>query len=209
MRPDNPDSDTLEHVSRVFIEPPAEGSGRPRAAVESSASRESAAAHKRGAVREPVAAHKLSSVQKGGADQKGGAPLEVGTSDGLSAAQEFKLIRAERVNAAAIRLTLEGLDDPDAAEALRGASVSVLISDLPPKAPGEFYYYEAIGCTVATTDGRLIGVIEEVIATGANDVWVVRDGATEVLVPVIENVVKSMDLGARRMVVEAVPGLLD
>ena len=203
MRPDNPDSDTLEHVSRVFIEPPAEGSGRPRAALESSASRESTAAHKPDAVREPVAAHKLSSVQKGG------APLEFGTSDGLSAAQEFKLIRAERVNAAAIRLTLEGLDDPDAAEALRGASVSVLISDLPPKAPGEFYYYEAIGCSVATTDGRLIGVIEDVIATGANDVWVVRDGATEVLVPVIDNVVKSMDLGARRMVVEAVPGLLD
>ena len=81
--------------------------------------------------------------------------------------------------------------------------------DLPPKAPGEFYYYEAIGCAVTTTDGRLIGVIEDVFATGANDVWVVRDGATEVLVPVIENVVKSMDLGARRMVVEAVPGLLD
>ena len=77
------------------------------------------------------------------------------------------------------------------------------------KAPGEFYYYEAIGCEVATTDGRRLGVIEEVIATGANDVWVVRDGAVEVLVPVIENVVKSIDLEARRMVVEAVPGLLD
>jgi 16S rRNA processing protein RimM len=167
LRPDNPDSDTLEQVRRVFIEAAAEGSKRPRAAMDSGASRE------------------------------------------FGKAQEFKLIRAERVNAAAIRLTLEGLDDPDAAEALRGASVSVLISDLPPKEPGEFYYYEAIGCSVATTDGRLIGVIEDVIATGANDVWVVRDGATEVLVPVIENVVKSMDLGARRMVVEAVPGLLD
>jgi ribosomal 30S subunit maturation factor RimM len=38
---------------------------------------------------------------------------------------------------------------------------------------------------------------------------VVRNGEVEVLVPVIENVVKSIDLGARRMVVEAVPGLLD
>ena len=44
-------------------------------------------------------------------------------------------------------------------------------------------------------------MIEEVIATGANDVWVVRDGDLEVLVPVIENVVKSIDLGARRMVI--------
>ena len=52
-------------------------------------------------------------------------------------------------------------------------------------------------------------MIQEVIATGANDVWVVRDGDLEVLVPVIDNVVKSIDLGARRMVIEAVPGLLD
>jgi 16S rRNA processing protein RimM len=203
MRPDNPESDTLEHVRRVFIEPPAEASRRPRATRESGVAAESSAS------RESAAAHKLSPVQEGGADQQDGASVEFGTAEKSSTAREFKLIRAERVNAAAIRLTLEGLDDPDAAEALRGASVSVLISDLPPKAPGEFYYYEAIGCTVATTDGRLIGVIEDVIATGANDVWVVRDGATEVLVPVIENVVKSMDLGARRMVVEAVPGLLD
>ena len=149
LRPDNPDSDTLEHVSRVFIEQP------------------------------------------------GGE------------AREYRLVRAERINRAAIRVTLEGLNDPDAAAALRGSAIAVALADLPPKAPGEFYYYEAIGCEVTTTDGRRIGVIEEVISTGANDVWVVRDGAAEVLVPVIENVVKSMDLGARRMVVEAVPGLLD
>ncbi len=203
LRPDNPDSDTLEHVRRVFIEPPAEGSRRPRVPRESGASRESAAAQKLSPVQ------KVGANPKVGAGQAVGATVEFGAAEKLGTAQEFKLVRAERVNAAAIRLTLEGFDDPEAAEALRGAAVSVLISDLPPKAPGEFYYYEAIGCAVATTDGRLIGVIEDVIATGANDVWVVRDGATEVLVPVIENVVKSMDLGARRMVVEAVPGLLD
>lgn len=149
IRPDNPDSDTLEQVTRVFIEPPG------------------------GEVR------------------------------------EYRLMHAERVNRTTIRVTLEGLDDPDVAEALRGSSIAVEKADLPAKSPGEFYHYEAIGCEVVTTDGRRLGLIEEVIATGANDVWVVRDGDTEVLVPVIENVVKSMDVDARRMVVEAVPGLLD
>ncbi len=149
MRPDNPDSDTLEHVSRVFVEQP----GRE--------------------------------------------------------AREYRVVLAERINRATIRVILEGLDDPATAESLRGSSIAVAVNDLPAKAPGQFYHYEAIGCEVATTDGLRIGVIDEVIATGANDVWVVRDGATEVLVPVIENVVKSIDLHARRMVVEAVPGLLD
>lgn len=149
VRPDNPDSDTLEQVRRVFIE------------------------------------------------------------DTAGVIREYRLLRAERINRTAIRVTLEGLDDPDAAAALRGSTIAVALEDLPAKAPGEFYHYEAIGCEVTTTDGRRIGVIEEVIATGANDVWVVRNGEVEVLVPVIENVVKSIDLGAGRMVVEAVPGLLD
>jgi 16S rRNA processing protein RimM len=149
VRPDNPDSDTLECVKRVFVE----GAG------------------------------------------------------GVS--REYRLLGAQRLNRATIRVVLEGLDDPAAAAAMSGSPVSVALEDLPAKAPGEFYYYEVIGCAVTTTDGRRLGVIEEVLATGANDVWVVRDGAVEVLVPVIENVVKSIDLGGRLMVIEAVPGLLD
>ena len=150
VRPDNPDSDTLDHVRRVFL-----------TATESATPR------------------------------------------------EYRLTAAQRLNRTAFRLVLEGLDQPDAAAALRGSTVAVALADLPPKAPGEFYYYEAIGCAVTTTDGRRLGVIEEVFATGANDVWVVRDGTAEVLVPVIDNVVKSIDLAAREMLIEAVPGLLD
>jgi len=149
VRPDNPDSDTLDHVRRVFVE------------------------------------------------REGGE------------AREYSLVRSERVNRTTLRVTLGGLDDPDAAEALRGATLTVALEDLPAKAPGEFYYFEAIGCEVTTTDGRRVGVVEEVISTGANDVLVVRDGQGEVLVPVIENVVKAMDLDGRRVVIEAVPGLLD
>ncbi len=149
FRPDNPDSDTLEQVRRVFI-----------------------------------------------------------ARDGETA-REYRVLGAQRLNRTTIRLVLDGLDDPDAADAMRGSTLTVALEDLPTKAPGEFYYYEAIGCAVTTSDGRRLGVIEEVFATGANDVWVVRDGVTEVLVPVIENVVKSIDLSARVMVIEAVPGLLD
>jgi len=153
VRPDNPDSDTLGHVQRVFVQAPDDGAPR--------------------------------------------------------ASREYQVTAAQRLNRTTIRLVLEGLDDPDAADAMRGSTIAVALEDLPAKAPGEFYYYEAIGCAVTTTDGRRLGLIEEVFATGANDVWVVRDGAAEVLVPVIDNVVKSIDLATRQMVIEAVPGLLD
>ena len=59
------------------------------------------------------------------------------------------------------------------------------------------------------TDGCRIGTIEEIFSNGAHDVWVVRDAEREVLVPVIEDVVKAMDLGGRRVTIEPIPGLLD
>jgi 16S rRNA processing protein RimM len=80
---------------------------------------------------------------------------------------------------------------------------------LPAAGPGEFYYFDAIGCGVVTTTGLPIGTIEEVFSNGANEVWIVRDHSREYLVPVIQDVVKKMDLSARRVVIEAVPGLLD
>ncbi|MGA2409043.1 MAG: ribosome maturation factor RimM [Candidatus Binataceae bacterium] len=121
----------------------------------------------------------------------------------------YRIRAVSALNNGAVKLALEGLCDPDAASALKGASVLIDAVLLPAKQPDEFYYHEAVGCAVRTTGGRELGVIEEVFATGANDVWVVRGGGAEVLVPVIADVVKSMDFRARKIVIEAVPGLLD
>jgi 16S rRNA processing protein RimM len=123
--------------------------------------------------------------------------------------REYQVATVTRLNPATQRVTLAGVADANAAEALKGAIVMVANEDLPPARPGEFYYYEAIGCTVYLTDGSSIGNIEEVFSNGAYDVWVVRDGQREVLVPVIEDVVKAMDFAARRVTIEPVPGLLD
>jgi 16S rRNA processing protein RimM len=126
-----------------------------------------------------------------------------------AAMRVYQIREVRPLNHGAVRLALEGVNDPSAAETLKGATALVDAASLPPTEPDEFYYYEAIGCMVHTTDGRALGTIEEIFATGANDVWVVRDGTTEVLVPVIADVVKSMDFAARSIVIEAVPGLLD
>lgn len=148
LRPDNPDSDTLEQVARVFLESAGE-------------------------------------------------------------AREFRLTGMTRLNATTRRITLEGVTDAGAAESLKGAVVMLATEDVPAAKPGEFYYYEAIGCEVFLTDGSRIGTIEEIFSNGAQDIWVVRDGEREVLVPVIEDVVKAMDFAARRVTIEPIPGLLD
>jgi 16S rRNA processing protein RimM len=123
--------------------------------------------------------------------------------------REYDLLGVSRAGGGMIRLILDGLSNADQADALKGAIVMIAASELPAPAPGEFYYYQAVGCEVVLTDGRRIGLVEEVLSTGANDVLVVRDGGKEILIPVIADVVKAMDLDARRIVVEPVPGLLD
>jgi 16S rRNA processing protein RimM len=125
------------------------------------------------------------------------------------ARREFKVMAASALSAGNQRVILEGIGDADAAEALRGGSVMVVAADLPSLGEGEFYYFQLAGAEVMLTDGRRLGTIEDILSTGAHDVWVVRDGAREVLVPVITDVVKAMDLEARRVTIEAVPGLLD
>jgi 16S rRNA processing protein RimM len=90
----------------------------------------------------------------------------------------------------------------DEARALAGAEFSVPESRLAPTAPDEFYWYQLIGLEVVNTDGQQLGTLQEIIETGSNDVYVVRQGDNEILVPAIEQVVLEVDLQRRRMTVD-------
>ena len=122
---------------------------------------------------------------------------------------EFKLTSASRLNATTLRIIVDGISDATAADELKGAIVMLATEDVPPPATGEFYYSDVIGCDVFLTDGSSLGKIEDVFSNGAQDIWVVRHGDREILIPVIADVVKAMDLEARRMTIDPIPGLLD
>jgi 16S rRNA processing protein RimM len=122
---------------------------------------------------------------------------------------EYPVSGAQAAGRGAFKVTFDGINSVGQAAALRGAIVMAAVAELPPAAAREFYYFEMLGCEIITTAGRVVGVIEQVFSNGANDVWVVRDRSVEHLVPVIEDVVKSIDRNARRVIIEAVPGLLD
>lgn len=123
--------------------------------------------------------------------------------------EQYELAAVEHLNRGLRKITLAGIGDAGRAAALRGAIAYAAAAELPAPAPGEFYYFEAIGCEVRLTDGRVVGRIEEIFSNGAHDVWVVRGGGREVLVPVIDDVVRATDWQARCVTIEAVPGLLD
>lgn len=135
------------------------------------------------------------------------ARVFIATATGV---REYRLAAASPLGRGTMRLVVEGIADAKAADELRGAAVMAAESDLPLPGLNEFYYYRAIGCAAVLTDGRMLGTVEEIFNTGANDVLVVRatDGR-EILVPAIADVVKAMDFDARRVTIDPVPGLLD
>jgi len=107
-------------------------------------------------------------------------------------------------------IRFEGYPDRTSAERLRGTLIEIDETDLPPLAEDEYYVDDLVGLDVVTQDGDVVGRLAEVLGTGANDVYVVtREGKKDALVPVIDGVVLTVDLEARRVVIDPVPGLLD
>lgn len=102
----------------------------------------------------------------------------------------------------ALVVQLPGVDTREAAEALVGAEIWIDRSLLPPPAPGEYYWIDLEGLDVVTVDGQPLGQVAQMLATGANDVVVVR-GDRERLIPFVQpDVIRSVDFDSRRIVVD-------
>lgn len=106
-------------------------------------------------------------------------------------------------------LGFKGIEDRAGADALRGAELSIAREDLPPLAAGEYYLSELVGYTVVSDDGTFIGLVREVWDLPANEVLQVIDNDREVLVPLIDEVIKEIKFDDRRVVITAMEGLLD
>jgi len=106
-------------------------------------------------------------------------------------------------------VTLKGMHHINDVEKYKGLKLYVHPEELQELAEHEFYYHEIIGCEVY--DGEaLIGVVSEILETGANDVWTIkRQGKRDVLIPYIEQVVASVDVKAKRIQITPLPGLIE
>lgn len=102
-----------------------------------------------------------------------------------------------------ILLKLQGIDDMDAADRLRGLEIVMDKSELGKLPEGRYYAFEVIGLDVYTTAGELLGKVNDILTTGAADVYAVKlvDGK-ELLLPAIKEVVIEIDIDNKKMVVQ-------
>ena len=104
-------------------------------------------------------------------------------------------------------MELDGLNSLEEAERFRGAEVFVNKDDLVRNDKNEYFWYELIGLQVFLDTDLYLGTLTEIMVTGSNDIYVVRKGKNELLVPAIHDVVKEIDLENKKMIITEMQGL--
>jgi 16S rRNA processing protein RimM len=113
-----------------------------------------------------------------------------------------------RPHAKGTLVRLKGVETPEEASKLRNQWVYVRRTDLPGLPEGQLYQHELLGFQVVDEEGQTLGELVEILETGANKVYVVRDeAAKELLLPAIPAVVLELDAARRLMRVHVLEGL--
>jgi 16S rRNA processing protein RimM len=126
------------------------------------------------------------------------------------AAREYT-VESVRDHGGRLLVRLAGIDDRDAADAMRGVVFVIDSAELPPTDdPDEFYDHQLEGLAVRTVDGRDVGTVTEVLHTAAGELLAIRrDDGGESLVPFVTAIVTSVSLADRLIEIDPPEGLLE
>lgn len=119
-------------------------------------------------------------------------------------------IEKVKINHNMLLIKFSGIDSKESALEIRGSLLQIEETELYPLPEGYYYHFQLLGLKVF--DGRrgFIGILTDVLETGANDVYLIKsDDYGEILIPAIKEVVKKIDLAGKSMQVDLLPGLID
>ena len=115
----------------------------------------------------------------------------------LENGKEFTITSA-RFHKNMVLIKTEEITSMDEVELLRGQNVVVNTKDLPPLEQGRFYVADLIGFAVVTLENEDVGKLSDVITTGSNDVFVVKNTVgKEIMIPAIDTHIKEIDTKSR------------
>ena len=124
--------------------------------------------------------------------------------------EEVYAIEHASVNKQFVLLKLKGIDDMNAAAALKGKVLKVLEGDAIKLSEGEYFIRDIYDMEVYEENGEFLGVIGDIIFTGANDVYIVKkEGVKDLLIPAIESCILDVNISEKRMTVYLLEGLRD
>ena len=108
-----------------------------------------------------------------------------------------------------IILKFAGFDSIEAAETLRNCEICVPESEAVALEEDEFFDWQLEDCAVETVEGEKIGIVTEVMRTGAAEILVVKSAEKEFLIPFAESICIDVDVENKLIRIDAPEGLLD
>ena len=133
--------------------------------------------------------------------------FKVGSKLTLDSGQELT-IKSSRWHNQILLLGFEGVNDRNQIEALRDQLISSQV-DLSALAPGEYHYQQLIGCQVYLQNNELIGQVSEVVKLPGQDLLSVDKNGSQVMIPMVKQIIISIDVLEKKIVVNPPEGLLD
>ncbi|MEZ4659604.1 MAG: ribosome maturation factor RimM [Caldilineaceae bacterium] len=123
-------------------------------------------------------------------------------------------IRQARPHKGHMLILFDEYQDRSTVEALRNMWLFVHEENAVELAADEYWVHEIVGLAVYTDEGQHLGRVSEVLATGANDVYIIApvgllNQGREILLPAIADVIQKVDIGAGRLIVKLPPGIID
>ena len=106
-------------------------------------------------------------------------------------------------------LKFAGYDSIEQGEMLRGAEICVPETDAVELDEGEFFDWQLEGCKVETLDGTEVGIVKELMRTGATEILVVQGSEKEFLIPFAETICPDVDIENKLIRIDPPEGLLE
>lgn len=116
-------------------------------------------------------------------------------------------LEGSRLHGRFVLLKFQGVDHREAVDRLRGKLVQIEVKQALPLEEGTYYVHQIVGLEVWTVGGECLGLVDDVLFTGSNEVYLVKNLKGEILIPAIAEVVQEVDLEAGRLTVRLLEGL--
>ena len=117
-------------------------------------------------------------------------------------------IRSARWHNQILLLAFDGIIDRNQIEELRDQMISAEV-DITSLSPGEYHYQQLLGCQVFLQSDELIGEVDEIVKLPGQDLLSVAKNGKKVLIPMVKKIIISIDVTAKKIVVDPPEGLLD
>jgi 16S rRNA processing protein RimM len=119
------------------------------------------------------------------------------------------IVKSVSPHAGGFIIGLDGFSDINQVLSFNGSELCLKHSELPAPAEDEYYWRDLIGIAVHTDQGAELGTIVDIFETGSSDIYVVRGGSKEYLIPAIADVIALVDIAGKKMIITPLDGLLD